>query len=636
MGEKAKEALKLQWCLDQRGRRSAHYELMWEIPSKWHERSQKRLWERKALQFYSQFIERDGMIEIDALPHHRAKTPILLIVFNRPDATQRVFDAIRLAQPKRLFVAADGPRPDRPGDPEKCVAARDIVKRVDWDCEVKTLFQDKNLGCGLGPVTAINWFFENVEEGIILEDDCLPHPDFFRFCEELLDYYRENERIMHISGDNFQYGRKRGNASYYFSTYTHNWGWATWRRAWKCYDFYCTSEEHRKHAWDAQWEISARNRGGLAILPNVNLVSNIGFGPDATHTTALARYANLPTQSLSFPLVHPKRLLPNKAADRYTYYTHFCGETSIITGMVRRHVVDPIRGAIARKAIGAMRSILAPLYAYILSRWYRRGTLRLLRDYKGCKNYSEFMDVFNKFGGVKRYVPKTVTFFSYEFYVPDCPSFIWQLKEIFLDEYYRFDSPPHRQGITIYDCGANIGTSCLYFRLLFPNARIIAFEADPEIAKVCEANLGKNRISGIQLIPKAVWVANDGVEFVTDGADGGSIYGDNRHKTRVASVRLKHYLEKEEQVDMLKMDIEGAEVDVILDCQGCLSKVRNLFVEYHSWKDQEQRLDEILSVLSANGFRYFMKPVSDRKQPFRNKGKELNMDLQLNIFAYRG
>lgn len=268
------------------------------------------------------------------------KTPVLFIVFNRPDTTQQVFNAIRQAQPRQLFVAADGPRKDRAGEPEKCQQTRDIVKQVDWGCEVKKLFQEENLGCGPGPATAITWFFDNVEEGIILEDDCLPHPDFFPFCEQLLDYYRSNERIMCISGDNFQYGRRRGNASYYFSIYTGmplpNWGWATWRRAWKLYDYECIPIEDRKHIWGIQWMISIRNNNGLAILPDVNLVSNIGFGDDATHTTGVWRFANLPTGTLTFPLVHPKKISPNKAADRYSEYSQFCAQTTLAGGIVRR------------------------------------------------------------------------------------------------------------------------------------------------------------------------------------------------------------------------------------------------------------------------------------------------------------
>jgi hypothetical protein len=276
------------------------------------------------------------------------KTPVLLIIFNRPDTTQQVFDAIRLAEPRQLFVAADGPREGKNGEAEKCRRARGIVKQLDWDCEVKTLFQEKNLGCGLGPATAINWFFENVEEGIILEDDCLPHPDFFRFCEELLAHHRHNERIMEISGDNFQDGHKRGNASYYFSAYPHNWGWATWGRAWKHYNYGLIPADEAKHVWDRQWLISVARNNGLAIVPNVNLVSNIGSGLDATHTTGVSKYANLPTESLAFPLVHPKINAPNRAADSYD--SHIRGEPTTI-GIIRRRIMGILPNK-ARRAIG--------------------------------------------------------------------------------------------------------------------------------------------------------------------------------------------------------------------------------------------------------------------------------------------
>jgi len=173
-------------------------------------------------------------------------TPILFLIFNRPDTTQKVFNAIRKAKPKQFFIAADGSPPDREGEIEKCQKSRKIATSVDWDCEVKTLFRDKNLGCKIAISSAIDWFFENVEEGIILEDDCLPHQSFFWFCQELLEYYRNDTRIMHISGDNFQFGRKRGEGSYYFSKYSHVWGWATWRRAWKCFDINMKSFEEFK------------------------------------------------------------------------------------------------------------------------------------------------------------------------------------------------------------------------------------------------------------------------------------------------------------------------------------------------------------------------------------------------------
>lgn len=281
-------------------------------------------------------------------------TPVAFLIFNRPDTTARVFEAIRQAKPPKLLVVADGPRPDRPDDIEKCKAARAIIEGVDWDCEVLTNYSEVNLGCGKRPATGITWVFEQVEEAIIFEDDCLPHPTFFRFCEELLSYYRHDERIMVISGNNFQFGRSRTDYSYYFSRYNHIWGWASWRRAWKYFDYdlklwpkirkedwltsilenrkvlkYWTKNFQRTYegdstVWDYRWTFACWIQNGLTILPNVNLVSNIGFGEDATHTIgSKSRLANLPVKEMNFPLKHPLFLLRHVEADNFTYRNLF-------------------------------------------------------------------------------------------------------------------------------------------------------------------------------------------------------------------------------------------------------------------------------------------------------------------------
>ena len=277
-------------------------------------------------------------------------TPILLIIFNRYETARQVFDEIRKVKPKFLFVAGDGSRPDKPGDDQNCEQARSIIELVDWDCEVKTLFQEKNLGCGIGPVTAINWFFEQVDEGIILEDDCLPAPDFFTFCQAMLKKYRSNEEIFHISGNNFQLGKKRGDASYYFSKYTGTWGWATWKRAWKSYRFNIENLESflqqnkldqvvqsknekaywirifrlielgkRKDIWDYQWTFTVWDQQALSIFPNVNLVKNIGFIENATHTfDPESLLANIELGALG-EIIHPAKVTRNKKADDFFY-----------------------------------------------------------------------------------------------------------------------------------------------------------------------------------------------------------------------------------------------------------------------------------------------------------------------------
>ncbi len=280
-------------------------------------------------------------------------TPILFLIFNRPDTTQQVFSEIRRAKPTKLFVAGDGPREDKENEKEKCRAARDILNGIDWDCQVKTLVRKRNLGCKMAVSSAIDWFFENVEEGIILEDDCLPHPTFFRFCQELLKKYRDDERTMVISGDNFLLGHKRTDYSYYFSRYNHIWGWATWRRAWLHYDgdirmwpgirdeswlkdilgdsktvrywsnVFRLVYENKIDTWDYPWTFSCWMQNGLAIIPSVNLVSNIGFGPESTHTKGKSKFANMAVADMDFPLRHPPFIIRDTKADDFVQKTHF-------------------------------------------------------------------------------------------------------------------------------------------------------------------------------------------------------------------------------------------------------------------------------------------------------------------------
>lgn len=287
---------------------------------------------------------------------YQVKTPVAFLIFNRPETTEKVFQAIRQARPSKLLVIADGPRPNRPGETQKCAAARAIIKQVDWPCEVLTNYSDTNLGCRNRVSSGITWVFNTVEEAIILEDDCLPHPSFFRFCDELLEQYRHDARIMLISGDNFQFGQKRGEYSYYFSRYNHIWGWASWRRAWQRYDLGMRAWPQAKdnqwlanifennpraiefwsnifeaayqgfNTWDYAWTFAFWQYDGLAILPNRNLISNIGFGPEATHTTQSGSHsANLIVETMLFPLQHPPTVNRNVEADIFTEKTLFSG-----------------------------------------------------------------------------------------------------------------------------------------------------------------------------------------------------------------------------------------------------------------------------------------------------------------------
>ena len=281
------------------------------------------------------------------MPEFSLQTPVAFLIFNRPDTTERVFNAIAQAKPSKLLVIADGPRAGRVGEAERCAQARAVIERVDWECEVLTNYADSNMGCKMRVATGIDWVFQQVEEAIILEDDCLPEQSFFRFCQEMIERYRYHPRVGMVTGGNLQFGQQRGDASYYFSRYSHIWGWATWRRAWQLYqreipqwpafreqgwlnqlfetqgerDYWATSfqlvHEGKLDTWDCSWTFATLTHCLLQVVPNVNLISNIGFGPDATHTHVVGIHADMPTSPIQFPLKHPDFILANAEADRY-------------------------------------------------------------------------------------------------------------------------------------------------------------------------------------------------------------------------------------------------------------------------------------------------------------------------------
>ncbi|MBJ7900107.1 MAG: glycosyltransferase family 2 protein [Cyanobacteria bacterium RI_101] len=282
------------------------------------------------------------------------KTPVVLIIFRRPQTTAKVLDALRQVKPRTLFVIADAPRASAMGEIEKSQETRQLLETIDWDCELYKNYSESNLGVFRRVSTGLDWVFKQVEQAIILEDDCLPHPSFFPFCEELLERYAQDQRIGAISGNNFQPIQPSCSESYYFSRYHHSWGWATWRRAWQYFDMDMTHwpqvrDQHllssileepqalnywenifqqvydgQIQAWDYRWTLSGWLQSFLNILPSVNLVSNIGFGADASNTVQERHpLANLPTKEIHFPLRHPPFILRNGEADRYTQNTIF-------------------------------------------------------------------------------------------------------------------------------------------------------------------------------------------------------------------------------------------------------------------------------------------------------------------------
>lgn len=293
-------------------------------------------------------------IDISTLKNdHLFTTPILFTIFNNPDTTGKVFEVIKKIKPTKLYIAADGARVHKVGEFELCVATRKVTENIDWPCEVYRKYSDTNLGCKISMSSAITWFFENIEEGIILEDDCVPDMSFFTFCQELLEKYKNVDKVKMISGNNFQFGKKYGEESYYFSNFPSIWGWATWRRAWKDFDIdmktYPLFKKDKKiesifknktiqkfmlglfdklyknemNTWAGRWVYAIYDKDGVSITPNVNLVSNIGFNESATHTKSRDDIlGNIPSHSIS-KITHPLSITINTEADNNNFKNVF-------------------------------------------------------------------------------------------------------------------------------------------------------------------------------------------------------------------------------------------------------------------------------------------------------------------------
>ena len=303
--------------------------------------------------------------------------PVLIIAFNRPTCLERLITALRDVKPTKVYFACDGPRVGVEDEEELVAAVRRTIDLIDWPCRIEKKIGDVNLGCKAGVASAIDWLFDNEEEGIILEDDCIPGRDFFEFCEQMLARYRNVEQVFAITGNNFQNGWLPADSTYYYSKYMHVWGWATWRRAWHSYDGDLTflpellsdaewvslhpNQKERTYwekilqrvrrneidTWDYSWAASIWWSKGLVVTPQVNLVSNIGFGADATHTVSKdSAFANMSVGSMR-EYKAPRLQQASEVADEYVFATMFNSKRSLsirifrwlksLNKMVRKH-----------------------------------------------------------------------------------------------------------------------------------------------------------------------------------------------------------------------------------------------------------------------------------------------------------
>jgi len=315
------------------------------------------------------------------------QVPVSFHIFNRPDSTLEVFNQIRKIRPGKLFITADGPRDNAPGDEEKCSRARKIADEVDWDCEVFRNFSEANKGSFKSTSEGISWVFEHVDRAVILEDDCIPNHSFFRFCHELLEYYENDSRISLIAGNNFLRGSYKTEYSYHFSRFSHMWGWATWKRTWEQVDFTMSKwpefrnmgglkinfrkkyeiafwdnlmqgmyEGKRGPHWDYLLMLSMYMNNTLAVKPGVNLVTNVGFDSDATNFEHKSFMHDIKTEEMDFPLNHPPCVYRHVAADDFVQSRVFGGRRS-------QYIQDRIAQLLPKPVASRLRKIKRAVFS---------------------------------------------------------------------------------------------------------------------------------------------------------------------------------------------------------------------------------------------------------------------------------
>jgi FkbM family methyltransferase len=519
-----------------------------------------------------------------------------------------------------------------------CKETREIIRRgIDWKCKAKYMLPDENLGCRLAVSSAVSWFFQEVEEGIILEDDCVPNESFFEFCGELLGRYRKDREIMHIGGSN-HLKRTWGEADYYFSIYNQIWGWATWRRAWQCYDvdmksfqdftesrlpsavrcderataywmrMFRTAYDKRIDTWDYQWTYAIWRNSGLSITPRRNLVSNIGFGEDATHTREIGWLANIPVREMDFPLKHPKRIVATKWADRYS--------SRRVYGIHRFNRIGPLRGIVRKLAINMLPFGIVQLLKRNFSRSKANRDIILYEKMLHRNELRRELEV--DFSGAR-------------IVVPDFPSFYKLYKAFFIREVLKFKAESETP--VFIDLGSNIGLSIAYMKSQYPRARVLAIELNARLFECLRANLARLGLNDVEAILGNAWYRKRKFSTLEVGAGGDRTAYTNGDKVSTDDLSAGRLFDSFERIDLVRIAFEGDEEKVLGAIEGKLNKVCRVFVEYHSEPGKRQDLDKILAILIRNDFRICMMTDHTSTSPFVASITEASNDI--GIFAYK-
>lgn len=568
--------------------------------------------------------------------------PVLLLAFSRPDLLRRVFEQVRLARPELLFIAVDGPRRGLPDDEVTTAECRALAAEVDWPCEVRTRFLDTNHGCKLAISGAISWFFEQVEEGIVLEEDCVPTAPFFHFCGVLLERYRADPRVGMISGNNFLPPHLWGDEGHAFTGYAFVWGWATWRRAWEKFDLDLVGWPERRESswlrklhglahearrwrvvlddcylgrrydtWDYPWMFSCWQTGFLCAYPRANLVSNVGFDERGTHTTKGGdSNEGVPTVDKFTPDPAPPEVVRDRSVDRLLAERYY--------KIRRRYTTLALKAAVA----GASR--------------FGWGLVSLFSAGGGRMSVVAAVGKLRALGpGVKGRV--RVGGQTWEF--GDAARFGAELERVWQRRAYEFR--PAASEPFIIDCGAGWGLAALYWARRWRGAHVLALEPDPAMLTALRHNLaaaGSEVVARVELRPQALGPRDGKGHFVSMPDGRGRLILDPlrsgaRHLVEVEMISLAALLANRD-VDLLKINLAGAEHSLFEE-PSVLDRVARVHVDCHLATREPGRLEELLWRLRAAGFKLHTQedPLSPR--PFMRRGEEEGTLQRVQIFAYR-
>ncbi|SOC78573.1 methyltransferase, FkbM family [Salinimicrobium sediminis] len=559
--------------------------------------------------------------------------PVIIFVYNRPWHTRQVLESLKantLAGNSKLYIFSDGAKKNAGHNEISWIQeVRELIREDNWCGEVEIIEREQNLGLAQSVISGVSEIISDHGKVIVLEDDLILGKYFLEFLNDGLNEYDTQKEIYGISGYKFQ-SIKKIQESTFFLPLMSSWGYGTWADRWNSINFSARAlqaEINSRHigkeldfgnipfynmlqdqvkgkidSWAICFYASMFLKKGVFLFPNTSLLRNIGFDGTGIHSGS-----SIPSHYNSSEKPDEKIEVKRKAV--------------ILEG----DIVENIKKGTYHSEVKRDGGIMGFLKRRMPPEFIQFARRKLNREIKHPKNEYQF----------PRYTRTKKQVLGKEFDIPDLASFNFMYREIFVHEIYKFYTG--KKAPYIIDGGANIGLSTTYFKKLYPHSKIIAFEPDPEIFEFLRVNIDKFNYKEVNLVNKGLWDKEGELDFWSEGADGGlftKVDSSNKASVKIETVSLKRFLNQE--VDLLKLDIEGAETVVLKDIQHNLDKVKRIFIEYHSFKDKPQNLDEVLNILISAGFRFHINsPGISSKSPFVKLNTYNNMDMQLNIYAFK-